>query len=82
MLSEIMKRDDKRPDFKFYDEDGSPKTCPHCGSKTFIMETKAYVQEHESEIEYICAACDETVAYWAYGYFDPRYAVEAEGEKK
>jgi hypothetical protein len=64
-----------------YYEDGSPKMCRHCGHTEFKDITRDFIDfgvpggGPPTEIEYKCAACDQPVAYWAYGSFDPAYRI-------
>jgi len=62
----------------FYHEDGAPKVCRSCGHTKFKGEVRDFIDMGHggglaTEIEYLCDSCGESVAYWAYGYFDPAY---------
>mgnify|MGYP006890187614 CR=1 FL=1 len=63
-----------------YYEDGSPKRCYKCGCDTFndvVRSTLAVLDNGGGpamEIEYFCANCGTSLAYWAYGSFDPSFS--------
>lgn len=63
----------------YYDEDGSPKRCYKCGCVEFTSKCRSMLAVldngtgPELETEYFCASCGVSVAYWAYGSFDPGY---------
>ena len=67
---------------QYYNDDGSPRSCWKCGSESFKEVVKDFIDYGISgggpatEIEYRCEQCNVDVAYWAYGYFDPRYMSE------
>lgn len=56
---------------------GYPIKCPQCGHNSFNEKIHNFIDyevaTQPSEIEYFCAKCGESVAYWAYGSFDPAY---------
>lgn len=59
---------------EFYEDDGAPKKCPHCGSTNFTSNTidmldVLYGQGPVTEFEVVCE-CGKIVGYWAYGYWD------------
>ena len=61
-----------------YADDGSPIKCPECGHAEFTEKMRDFIgfgvgAGPATEIEYFCGACGESVAYWAYGSFDPAY---------
>lgn len=62
-----------------YFEDGHPKTCRSCGGAVFNDIVRDFIDvgvpggSLATEIEYVCESCGSTVAYWAYGSFDPAY---------
>ncbi len=61
-----------------YADDGAPIRCPYCGHANFKEKMHGsidfgVVAGPATEIEYFCGACGESVAYWAYGGFDPSY---------
>jgi DNA-directed RNA polymerase subunit RPC12/RpoP len=61
-----------------YADDGSPIKCPECGHAEFTEKMRDFIDfgvgaGPATEIEYFCGACGESVAYWAYGSFDPAY---------
>jgi hypothetical protein len=58
---------------RYYDEDGAPKRCPHCGCTVIYEETKEIIQGHVAEFRCECCACDEEIGYWAYGSYNPMY---------
>lgn len=64
-----------------YYEDGAPKMCWHCGHTEFNDITRDFIDfgvpggGPATEVEYKCKSCDQTVAYWAYGSFDPSYRI-------
>jgi len=66
-------------DSKHYFEDGSPKTYPSCGHEFFNDIVRDFIDfgvpggGPATEIEYVCRSCNSSVAYWAYGSFDPAY---------
>ena len=69
-----------RPGSDFHRDDGSPIECPICGSHEFKVIDLDWIDSYNgmgpvTEQEYRCMSCDELVAYWAYGYFDPSFRV-------
>lgn len=61
-----------------YADDGSPIKCPECGHAEFTEKMRDFIDfgvgaGPATEIEYFCGSCGESVAYWAYGSFDPAY---------
>jgi hypothetical protein len=58
---------------RYYNKDGSPKKCKHCGSDSLFMYARGTEANVVSEWEHNCTECGYSVAYWAYGYFDPAY---------
>lgn len=61
-----------------YADDGSPIKCPECGHAEFTEKMRDFIDfgvgaGPATEIEYFCGSCGESVAYWAYGGFDPAY---------
>lgn len=61
-----------------YADDGSPIKCPECGHTEFTEKMRDFIDfgvgaGPVTEIEYFCGSCGESVAYWAYGSFDPAY---------
>lgn len=61
-----------------YADDGAPIKCPYCGHTNFEEKVHSFIDfgvgaGPATEIEYFCGACGESVAYWAYGGFDPAY---------
>lgn len=63
---------------EFYHEDGAPKKCRSCGHTEFKERVRDFIDVFEgrgpiTEVEYLCGNCNSSVAYWAYGYFDPAY---------
>ena len=59
-----------------YNSDYTPKACYQCEHTQFTQHTCAIDGGHVSEHELKCANCRVRVAYWAYGYYDPCFAVE------
>lgn len=63
----------------YYYEDGSPKQCRNCGCESFkdvyrsVLSVLPNGDGPPMEIEYFCFNCGASVAYWAYGSFDPSY---------
>lgn len=55
----------------YYDKDGYPKKCPYCDSDSISSKVKDVVSGIACEEEYYCLQCKNSVAYWAYGYFQP-----------
>ena len=63
---------------EFYADDGQPIKCFTCGGTKIAEHVRGVIdfymgQGPASEIEYVCDGCGTTVAYWAYGHFDPSY---------
>ena len=62
-----------------YEEDGTPHTCWACGSKDIKHVTTNIVPVldngtgPECEFKKVCGNCDTTLAYWAYGSYDPAF---------
>ncbi len=61
-----------------YTADGTPIKCPECGHAEFNEKMRDFIDfgvgaGPATEVEYFCGACDVSVAYWAYGSFDPAY---------
>ena len=61
-----------------YAADGTPIKCPECGHTEFNEKMRDFIDfgvgaGPATEVEYFCGACDVSVAYWAYGSFDPAY---------
>ena len=56
-----------------YNEEGHPINCPVCGAHWENFEYKNVYGEYYQvfEQETICGVCNSTIAYWAYGHFDP-----------
>lgn len=52
---------------------GEPNVCRACGGTWFYTKVRAYVEYVIAEYEVNCMWCEEPVAYWAYGSFDPKY---------
>lgn len=52
---------------------GEPNRCPACGGTWFYTKVRAYAEYIVAEYEVNCMWCDEGVAYWAYGSYDPKY---------
>jgi len=61
-------------DSENYNSDASPKKCKYCGGIHFLEMTKAVDSGYTSEFEIVCWSCSATVAYWAYGSYDPCFA--------
>lgn len=57
----------------FYEEDGTPKACQCCGGSWFVNNDRVVSEWGVMEYEVICVWCGESVAYWAYGSYDPAY---------
>ena len=60
--------------------DGMPTRCPICGEPTDNCNEvmRGFIDfgvgaGPATEIEYTCNLCESTVAYWAYGYWEPRF---------
>lgn len=76
----------QRTQAECYEPDGTPKVCPECGHGTFTDEVKSSIDMGvpggglPCEIEYRCAACKTSVAYWAYGHFDSAYRIGTDEE--
>ena len=66
----------------YYDLDGYPLRCPNCRSTGTRREVRDFLDVGvpgggpPTEIEYFCAECKTSVAYWAYGAFDPAYLLD------
>jgi len=58
----------------FYDVEGRPKRCTECGCKIFGVLVLESINGIAAEQDYICKDCGATVAFWAYGYFDPKFS--------
>ena len=62
-----------------YYEDGSPKKCWKCGCEEIKSIDRDWIAVLDNgtgpitEYESRCAACNELLGYWAYGYFDPAF---------
>lgn len=61
-----------------YAENGAPLKCRNCGCKDHKEVVRDFIDVLNgsgpaSEIEYFCSYCGASIAYWAYGYFDPAY---------
>ena len=70
-----------------YADDGAPIKCPYCGHTNFEEKVHGFIDfgvgaGPATEIEYFCGACGESVAYWAYGGFDPAYYGPKEANAK
>lgn len=46
------------------------ESCLCCGSTNIRATLVDEVSGHPCEVEYKCEECKESVAYWAYGYFE------------
>ena len=69
-----------------YADDGSPIKCPECGHAEFTEKMRDFIDfgvgaGPATEIEYFCGSCGESVAYWAYGGFDPAYLDHKQANK-
>lgn len=62
-------------DHEHFNEDYTPKIC-YCGSERFTQHTCSTDAGYVSEFEIKCAVCKQRLAYWAYGHYDPCFAVE------
>lgn len=60
----------------YYNSDGSPIACPYCSGNETYDKINSIDGGIASEIEYFCSHCHKTIAYWAYGSFDPGYKKE------
>ena len=58
---------------EFYTEEGEPIKCINCGATAIKTKTMGWEANVVSEVQYFCGSCEEIIAYWAYGYFDPSY---------
>jgi hypothetical protein len=61
-----------------YTESGMPIKCFKCGCTEIDEKVRDFVDVccgtgPVLEAEYICNACGTSVAYWAYGSFDPNF---------
>ena len=61
---------------KYYAPDGRPIGCHHCGCRILKEEIMQIDQNTVSEFKVTCEKCKETVGYWAYGSYDPKYTNE------
>lgn len=67
-------------DRRHYDADGMCIKCPNCGSDgPFKDLTMDLIDVYNgsgpaTEIQINCTHCNENVAYWAYGSYDPSYS--------
>lgn len=52
------------------------KRCPKCGCEKIKGRVTAREGHVIYEQEFSCSVCNEVVAYWAYGYYDPGYDPE------
>lgn len=59
---------------KLYHEKGHPRYCWRCYGHEFREHVRAYGDFYQIfEAEYLCTFCNESLAYWAYGGYDPYY---------
>lgn len=61
-----------------YTEDGAPVKCWKCGSAEQQEVVRDFLDVFQGqgpvcEYEVFCADCGTSIAYWAYGSFDPSY---------
>ncbi len=56
-----------------FSNDGSPKCCPCCGSTWFYDKIYGYSEWGRMEFEVFCMWCGDSLAYWAYGSYNPSY---------
>lgn len=66
-----------------YDKDGRPIKCWKCGCTEQREVTRGIIDVLDGrgpvcEFEVFCASCNESIGYWAYGYYEP----PAKGETK
>ena len=78
-----MRRGIKLPWKTFWYKDGHPKRCPKCMHRKFEEDVRDSLDVGVGvgipmEIEYLCARCGNSCAYWAHGSFEP-YIAEYEG---
>ena len=63
----------------YYREDASPIKCWKCGCEKIKSIDRDWIAVLDNgtgpttEYESRCAACNELLGYWAYGYFDPSF---------
>jgi len=58
----------------FYTKDGCPIRCSKCGCTVFTSKvTETAGHDTPCEEYTLCKNCGATCAFWAYGYFDPKY---------
>lgn len=59
-----------------FEEDGTPNYCDACGCRDIDIEVTNTVAGVTSEAYYNCNDCGTTLAFWAYGSFDPAYTMK------
>ena len=64
----------------YFREDFSPRKCKSCGGISFRDVIKDRIDHLVTEYEVRCTSCTSLCSYWAYGYFDPIFAMEASDE--
>lgn len=55
--------------------DNSARKCRSCGGLEFREIIKDSIEHIVSEYEVRCKSCTTLVSYWAYGYYDPEFAM-------
>lgn len=65
---------------KAYREDGSPIYCDECGSRDLQDITVCEDRNMVYEFKVVCGFCATTVAWWAYGGYDPAFYMDKPDE--
>lgn len=67
--------------FPAYEPDGSPVYCPVCDSTNIMQVVLGYEAGFVSECECRCGDCGISIAYWAYGSYDPNSFIDFTPQK-